>query len=57
MIKIKIYKSKDGFRWRMKRKGRIIAESGEGYKREQGASRTLFKMIASIREGKFEVEE
>lgn len=38
-----IYKDKKGeFRWRLKTKnGRIVAESGEGYKRMQGCLRGI----------------
>ena len=35
--KLEIYKASDGYRWRLKAaNSRIIAESGEGYKRRPG---------------------
>lgn len=33
-----VYLARDGWRWRLKaRNGRIVAESGEAYKRRRGA--------------------
>lgn len=48
MVKIYIYKSRDGWRWRMKRSGRIIAESGEAYTRKDALRRTLCKLVAEL---------
>lgn len=45
MIHVYIYKAKDGWRWRMIRSGRIIAESGEGYKRRSSCKRTVKNLI------------
>lgn len=48
-IKITIYKDKKSeYRWNMKRCGKIIAESGEGYKRFKGCTKTLSALIASL---------
>ena len=41
-MKLEIYKDKKGeWRWRVISKGRIVAESGEGYKRKSGLLKTL----------------
>lgn len=54
MTEFQIYRDKKNeWRWRAWRKGRIVAESGEGYKRRGGAERTLGRIIASIRCGKY----
>jgi Domain of unknown function (DUF1508). len=47
-IQVIIYKAKDGFRWHMKRSGRIIAESGEGYTRLSSVKRIVKSLIESI---------
>ncbi len=47
-LKIKVWKAKDGFRWRMNRCGRIVAESGEGYKRVQSCTKSLCNIIKSL---------
>mgnify|MGYP001579717041 CR=1 FL=1 len=47
-LKIKVWKSKDGFRWSMKRCGRIVAESGEGYKRIRSCGAALQHIIDSL---------
>ena len=44
-IKINIWKAKDGYRWHMKRSGRIIAESGEGYARIASLKKTLIHLM------------
>lgn len=44
-IKIIIYKSKDGYRWRMQRRGRIIADSGEAYTRLASLLKTLKSIV------------
>lgn len=38
---LEIYKSKNEFRWRIYRQGRIIAASTEGYKRLAGVVKNL----------------
>ncbi len=40
-MKFYIYKGKDGWRWRLISRGRIVAESGEGYARRTTVIRTL----------------
>ncbi len=47
-LKIKVWKAKDGYRWNMKRCGRIVAESGEGYKRIHSCTTALSNLIRSI---------
>jgi len=45
MTTIHIYKDKSGdFRWRAVRKGRVVADSGEGYRRKV----TLVKTVRNI---------
>lgn len=51
---IVVYKSKDGFRWRMKRAGRIVAESGEAYKAKASMLKSLGNLIASITSANYE---
>ena len=53
-VKCSIYKAKDGWRWRMKRGGKIIAESGEAYSRPRSLRITLHGLIRSIFAGKIE---
>ncbi len=45
MANLEIYKAKDGWRWRLIRKGRIIAEGGQAYKRCPKRA-TLLKQLA-----------
>jgi len=46
--KIEIYKDTNGeFRWRAKRKGRIVCDSGEGYKREATLKRVVSNLFSS----------
>ena len=48
-LKLTVWKDKKGeFRWHAKRAGRIVAESGEGYKRVQACTKALCNMIRSI---------
>jgi len=54
-ITAQIWKAKDGWRWHMKRSGRIIAESGEGYKRPSGARKTLEHIINAIQAGAIKI--
>lgn len=52
--KIYCYRAKDGVRWRIKRKGRIVAESGEAYVRMSSAQRSLRALIESFALGEYE---
>lgn len=52
-IKIHVFKAKDGWRWHMKRSGRIIAESGEGYVHRAGCKRSLTNLLVSVENGQF----
>lgn len=60
-MKFQVYKDKAGeWRWRLRAKnGRIVADSGEGYKRKTTMLKTLTNIIDIIStEGyKLEVEE
>ena len=48
-LKINVWKDKKGqYRWNMKRCGRIVAESGEGYKRMKSCIVSLQHIIDSI---------
>lgn len=41
-----IYLARDGWRWRLKaRNGRIVAESGEAYKRKNSAWRMVQRIL------------
>ena len=45
----RIYRSRDGWRWRAVRaNGRIMADSGEAYTRKVGARRAVWRFIAAI---------
>ncbi len=50
-------KAKDGFRWRMTRKGRIVAESGEAYVSISKLKRSLAMLILSLKRDDFQVFE
>lgn len=54
MITIIAYKAKDGHRWRMKRKGRIIAESGEAYRRKFDLEKALTSIENAFKLGEVE---
>lgn len=47
-LQIEVYEAKDGWRWRMFRSGRIVAESGEGYAKRAQCRRTLTRLIATL---------
>ncbi len=47
-LKIKVWKSRDGYRWNMTRCGRIVAESGEGYKRVSSCTNALCQILKCI---------
>lgn len=56
-IKIEVYKDKKGeHRWRMKRSGRIVADSAEGYSRPSGAVRAVARLTSAINRGQYEME-
>lgn len=55
--KIKIWRSRDGWRWHLKASnGRIIAESGEAYKRLDHCKDAVLNFTSIIRNGLYEVE-
>ena len=43
-----VYEAKDGWRWRAKRAGRIVAECGEAYVRKSVMKRSLNHFLASV---------
>lgn len=53
--KFVVYRAKDGFRWRAKRAGRIVAEGGEAYVRREKAERSLTHFLDSVAAGEFDV--
>lgn len=58
MLRIIVYKDrKKEWRWRIKsRNGRILADSGEGYKRRISCKLALQMMVLSIKYGEFTQE-
>lgn len=54
--KFTLYRAKDGFRWRAKRAGRIVAESGESYVRREKIERSLRRFVRSMRAGAFTLD-
>jgi uncharacterized protein YegP (UPF0339 family) len=59
-VKYKITVYLDGnqeYRWNAKRNGRIVAESGEGYKRKAGLKKTLNHFITGMAESSFMVND
>lgn len=43
------------WRWRMKRSGRVIADSGEGYTRKAKCEQTLTHLLATIAAGSIQI--
>jgi len=55
--KIEIYQDKNReWRWRALRSGRIVAESGEAYKRRATMMRSLQNFIASLQAFKYVIK-
>jgi uncharacterized protein YegP (UPF0339 family) len=53
---IEVYKDESGdFRWRIKRAGRIVADSAEGYKRKYTCKQTLLNIIRQFAFGNFTI--
>jgi uncharacterized protein YegP (UPF0339 family) len=49
-IKVIIYRDRKGeYRWHMKRGGRIVADSGEGYVRLSGAERAVSRLVSALK--------
>jgi uncharacterized protein YegP (UPF0339 family) len=46
-----LYKSKDGWRWRMMRGGRIVATSAEAYVEKRKAEGSLVNLVTSLSSG------
>ena len=51
MLKIHIYQAQDGPRWRAKKAGRIVFESGEAYKKPAGARRSVAALTKLMQPG------
>lgn len=43
-----VYHAKDGYRWRAKRGGRIVAESGEAYTRRSDAEQAVSRFCKAL---------
>ena len=56
MVKVKVYKAKDGWRWQMKRGGRIVADSGEAYTERGHCKRAVNSLLEAIRMQKWVLE-
>lgn len=56
MIKVRVYKARDGWRWNMKRGGRIVAESGESYTERAHCKRAVKSILEAIRLQKWVLE-
>lgn len=57
-LQIHIFKDSAGeFRWHAKRKGRIVAEGGEGYKTKQKLKKTLTNFFTSIQMNDYEISD
>lgn len=57
-IQFEIYRDIRGeWRWRGKRNGKITSESGEAYKRDVSARKSLKNHIKAIAEGRYEIVE
>lgn len=55
--KFTVYRAKDGgWRWRAKRAGKIVADSGETYNRLPACERSLTRFLDSVEDGAFYVE-
>ena len=48
MTTLVIYKAKDGWRWRIMRSGRIIAESGEAYTRKPQRAKLIARLQSAL---------
>lgn len=54
---IKVYKAADGHRWQMvARNGRIVAESGEAYRRPGACFKAACCLVEAITNGSVKVE-
>ncbi len=55
-MRFEVYRDEKGeFRWRLRaRNGRILSDSGEGYKRRGKAIRAIEKIILGIRKAQVE---
>lgn len=55
---IEVYKDKKKeYRWRIKRQGRIVADSGESYKRKSTMMKTVEHLISAIKKNEFWMPE
>lgn len=57
-MKINIYRDdKNEWRWQMVAKGRIMADSGEGYKRVSACRKSLNSLLVRIVANKYQIVE
>ena len=55
---LELHKAGDGFRWRLKRKGRIVAESGEAYSSRSKLSRAVGALSRGLfKEGAVKIKD
>lgn len=45
---IETYHTRGGYRWRLSRAGRIVAESGEAYARQDGVRRAITRLQHAV---------
>lgn len=50
-LRVEIYKARDGWRWRIRRSGRILADSGEAYTRRFDCQKAITRIADSFRRG------
>lgn len=56
-LKVEVYKSKDGWRWRIRHNnGRILADSGEAYARRTRMMRMFSRMLGDLAGERFRIE-
>ena len=58
-VYMKFFLYRDGkkeWRWRLKSKGRIIADSGEGYRRRGVCLRMVERVVANVKDAEIEYE-
>lgn len=56
MLTFTVYQAKDGWRWRAKRGGRIVADGGEAYTRRSGAARAVTRFCEAIAGKTFRID-
>lgn len=60
VLVFQVYRSRDGFRWRLwsaSKRRQIMADGGESYKTRNGATRSILSIAANMRAGNVRVEQ